>query len=148
MVSTRFQPWNEMLSEMHRLQGEMNRLFGRFGNGASSRGEASFPALNIWEENDSLFVEAELPGMELSDLEIYVNSGNVLTIKGERHAPSTPQGTWHRQERGYGKFHRVMELPLPVDADRVMAHFKHGILRIELPKQEEVKPRRIEVRAE
>jgi HSP20 family protein len=148
MVSTRFQPWNEVWSEMNRLQGEMNRLFGRLGNGNTSRSSVGFPALNLWEEQDSLFVEAELPGMELSDIEIYVNAGNVLTIKGERRPPQPDQGTWHRQERGYGMFHRMFELPAPVDADRVMAHFKHGILRIELPKCEEAKPRRIEVKAD
>lgn len=73
-----------------------------------------------------------MPGMELSDLEIYVNAGNVLTIKGERRMPQCGQGTWHRQERGHGMFHRVFELPLPVDADCAMAHFKlekSGMLR-------------------
>lgn len=145
MFSTRWQPWNEVVSEMNRLQGEMNRLFGRVGNGARP---SVYPALNVWEDDEKLYVEAELPGMELGDLEIYVNAGNLLTIQGQRKEPPVEQGTWHRRERGYGKFSRVFELPTDVQPDKVEAHFRHGVLMITLPKREEVKPRRIEVKAE
>lgn len=145
MFSTRWQPWNEVMSEMNRLQGEMNRLFGRAGNGVRP---TSFPALNVWEDDDKLYVEAELPGMELKDLEIFVNAGKLLTIQGERKEPAIERGAWHRQERGYGKFSRVFELPFDVEAEQVEAHFRHGVLMVVLPKREEVKPRRIEVKGE
>lgn len=145
MFATRWQPWNEVVSEMNRLQNEMNRLFGRVGNGARP---GAYPALNVWEDDEKLYVEAELPGMELSDLEIYVNSGNLLTIQGQRKEPETAPGTWHRRERGYGKFSRVFELPAEVQPDKVEAHFRHGVLMVVLPKREEVKPRRIEVKVE
>lgn len=145
MFSTRWQPWNEVVSEMNRLQNEMNRVFGRVGNGARPN---VYPALNVWEDDEKLYVEAELPGMELSDLEIYVNSGNLLTIQGQRKEPETAKGTWHRRERGYGKFSRVFELPTEVQPDKVEAHFRHGVLMVVLPKREEVKPRRIEVKVE
>lgn len=149
MLATRWNPLEEMQSEMNRLRGEMDRLFGRLG-GSSRRmfSPTGYPAVNIWEDDDHLYVEAELPGMELSDLEIYVNRGNVLTLSGERKEPSQENGTWHRRERGFGKFSRLIELPNPVDADRVEAHFKQGVLTIRLPKEEHAKPRRIEVKAE
>ncbi len=145
MFTTRFQPWTDVVGEMNRLHNEMNRLFGRFGNGMRP---TAYPSLNVWEDDDKLYVEAELPGMELDDLEIYVNGGNLLTIKGERKQPQIEKATWHRQERGYGKFSRVFELPFDVEADQVEAHLRHGVLMIVLPKREEMKPRRIEVKGE
>lgn len=149
MVSNRWNPWAEMQSEMARLQGDMNRLFGRYGapNGRSFT-PSSYPALNIWEDDEQLFVEAELPGMDLNDLQIYVNSGNQLSISGERKPPVDSEGNWHRKERGYGKFARVVELPNHVDADRVQGNFKDGVLTISLHKQEASKPRKIEVKGE
>lgn len=107
---------------------------------------ASYPPLNLREDESNLYVEAEFPGFNLDDLEMYVTGGNQLSIKGERKQPELEQGTWHRQERGYGSFSRLMELPGPVDGDRVSAEFRHGVLTITLPKKEEAKPRRIEVK--
>jgi HSP20 family protein len=143
---TRWQPWHELWSEMNRLQHEMNRVFGRYGDDAPSVA-TSYPPVNVWEDEDKLLVETELPGMNLQDLEIFV-SGNQLTIKGERKSPTFENATWHRRERGYGTFSRVYELPEPVDADHVQAQFHNGVLRLELPKQEDAKPRRITVKAE
>ena len=76
---------------------------------------------------------------------MYVTGENQLSIKGERRPPELKDGTWHRQERGYGSFSRLMELPGAVDCDKVSAEFKNGVLTITLPKKEEAKPRRIEV---
>lgn len=151
MAMTRWNPWSEMQSEMNRLQSEMNRLFGRY---AASNGRTfapstgSYPLLNVWEDDDHLFVEAELPGMALDDLEMFVNAGNQLSLKGERTPPSDKQGMWHRRERGYGSFARTIELPSAVDAEQVRANFKNGVLTVTLPKQELSKPRKIEVKAE
>ncbi len=142
MLANRWEPW----TEMNRLSREMDRLFGR-GNGMGSPlGARMYPALNVWEDNDNLYAEAELPGFKLDDLEIYV-TGNQLTITGERRSPEHQGGTWHRQERGYGKFSRMIEVPCDVDCENVSAEFKHGVLQITLPKSEAVKPRRIEVKS-
>jgi len=86
--------------------------------------------------------------MELGDLEIYVTGGNQLTIKGERKQPKFENATWHRQERGFGEFARVLTLPFPVNADKVQAEFSHGVLKITMPKSEEAKPRKIKVKGE
>ena len=148
MLSTRWQPWLEVQSEMNRLRDEMDRVFGRWTNRrVPFLGQAVFPLLNVWEDDNHYFVEAELPGMQMEDLEIFVN-GSQLTIKGERKEPSGEPGTWHRRERGYGKFARIFELPHVVDAEQVNAELKHGVLTVKLPKQPESRPRRIEVRCD
>jgi HSP20 family protein len=138
-----------MWPELNRLQGELERVFGRTGLGELVKSSAgSYPALNVWEDNDSLFVEAELPGFDLNDLEIFVDGENHLSIKGERQKPELEDAAWHRRERGYGSFSRSVELPSDVDADKVTANLKAGVLTITLPKKEEVKPRRVEVKAD
>lgn len=147
MLATRWQPMSSMWTEMNRLQEEMDRLFGRLGwNGPRRFAQLAYPALNMWEDDNNLYVEAELPGFELSDIEITVTGDNQLSLRGERKQPELENATWHRQERGYGSFSRVIELPQHVDADKVSAEFKHGVLTVTLPKREEVKPRRIEVK--
>lgn len=149
MNLTRWSPLLEMQSEMNRLRNEMDRLFGRFdGAGGRVLAQSEYPPVNLWEDDERVFVEAELPGMKLDDLEIFVTSGNQLTISGERKEPAGNGAAWHRRERGYGRFTRVIELPGAVDEDKVEAQFKLGVLTITLPKREEAKPRRITVKAE
>lgn len=144
MLETRWEP----VSEINRLRDEMNRLFGRYDASPTRRfGAAAFPPVNVWEDESSLFVDAELPGFELADLEIYVTGGDRLSINGQRKQPELPEGAWRRQERGFGRFGRVIELPARVDSDKVTAEFKHGVLTMTLPKSEECKPRRIQVKA-
>ncbi len=144
---TRWQPLGDVRAEMNRLNDEMNRLFGRYTNGAREFSTGGYPPLNLWEDENNLYVEAELPGFNLDNLEMYVTGENQLSIKGERKQPELEAGMWHRQERGYGAFSRLMELPGAVDSDQVSAEFKNGVLTIKLPKKEEAKPRRIEVKA-
>jgi HSP20 family protein len=108
----------------------------------------SYPAVNLWEDNDNIYVEAELPGMQLGNMEIYVNEGNLLTIQGNRQPEQIPNGLWHRQERGFGQFSRALPLPAAVNSDKVEAHFDQGILSIKLPKAEYAKPKRIAVKGE
>lgn len=141
MLSTRWQP----AADMNRLRDEMERVFSRFG-GDHPRANV-FPPLNMWEDDDQLFVEAELPGFELDDLEIYVTGGNQLSISGERKQVENEGGAWHRQERSFGKFRRTFELPSEVNSEDVSATLKHGVLTLKMPKREEVKPRRIDVKA-
>ena len=149
MTLTRWNPFWEVQSEMNRLRNEMDRVFGRSnGNGRQLLAPTEYPALNLWEDDEQLYVEAELPGMNLEDLSIFVTGGSQLTISGERKEPATEGISWHRRERGYGKFTRVIELPVPVDEDRVEAYFKLGVLTIKLPKHAGAKPRRITVSAE
>ena len=149
MALTRWNPLWDVQTEMNRLRTEMDRVFGRLGSGSSQLlSPTEYPALNVWEDDGHLYVEAELPGLNMDDLQIFVSNGNQLTISGERKEPASEGISWHRRERGYGRFTRVIELPSLVDEEHVEAHFKLGVLTIKLPKREEAKPRRITVKAE
>lgn len=146
MLSTRWQPLRELQTEMNRWQDEMQRVMGRTPDGGNFT--TAYPALDLWEDEGQLYVEAELPGLNLEDLEIYVNRKRQLILRGERKRPEAQAGTWHRQERGYGKFARSLTLPLNVDPDRVEARFNQGVLTITLPKEEDALPRKIEVKTD
>ena len=144
MLWTRFNPsGSSTWEQVQRMQDEMNRLFNRWGGD----GEVGFPPVNIREEEESLHVEAQLPGMNLEDMEIFVTGNNQLTIKGERKAMIPNKGRPHRQERPFGKFVRTLTLPFPVDDTKVEARLENGILRIRLPKHEAARPRKIPVKA-
>ena len=147
MLTTRREGLAYPRSEVQRIRDEMSRLVEAFGRRWPALA-ASYPALNVRQDDNNIFVEAELPGMDLSDLEIYVSGGNQLTIKGERKPVQIEKAVWHRQERGFGKFTRVLTLPVPVDTDKVQARLANGILTITLPKSEEAKPKKIAVKAE
>jgi HSP20 family protein len=150
MRLSRWQSFNPVWNQLHHLQSEMNNLFDRWGtdSGRFLGLGVSFPAVNVWEDQDAVQVEAELPGLDLKDLEIYVTGANQLTIKGERKRQKPEQGVWHREERGFGAFTRTLTLPFPVNADKVEARFDNGVLRVTLPKHESSKPRKIPVKSE
>ena len=132
--------------DLNRLHNEMERLFGQRPGSALARVPA-YPAVNMWEDDDNLYVESEVPGMELEDFEIFVNDDNQLTLQGERKQPDGSTGTRHREERKYGRFSRVIQLPVTVNGDATAASYKAGVLLLTLPKKEESKPRRIAVAA-
>lgn len=149
MLLTRWNPMEgSWLRQMHSLHDEMNRLFSRRNDiGNVSMDVAMFPPLNVWEDNDAFHVEAELPGVTMKELEIYVTGQNQLTVKGERTAQGPDKAVQHRQERHVGKFVRSLTLPSPVDQNKVDARLENGVLKIALPKHEGAKPRKIEVKA-
>jgi len=106
---------------------------------------AWIPPVDIEEDNEKLVLTAELPGFKEDQIDIQVEGG-VLTIRGERTFDDKQDGkNFHRVERSYGQFVRSFTLPNNVDRDNVKASFKDGLLRIELPKREEAKPRQIKV---
>jgi HSP20 family protein len=135
---------NPVWRSLNEMQHEMNCLFDRWGNHAY--GLVETPALNLWEENDALYLEAELPGLALEDLEIFVTGHNQLTLKGERKPPTVEKGVQHRQERGFGKFTRSLTLPFAVDENNVEARFENGVLKVRLPKHEQAMPRKITIK--
>jgi HSP20 family protein len=130
--------------EMDRLQREMNRLFeGMLPERV--RSAPSYPAMNIWTNEDGAMLTAEIPGVHPDDIDISV-IGETLTLTGERKAPEVNEGVrFHRQERGYGKFSRSIELPFRVNTEKVRASFDQGVLHISLPRLPEDKPRKISV---
>ena len=128
---------------------EMDRLFTDFGiagPGSASHGGESFPAVNIWEDQESIYVEAECPGLKMTDLDLSV-VGNELAIRGERKPRENGDTAYHRRERACGPFTRFVTLPVAVETQDVEAVLRDGVLTITLPKAAEAKPRRIEVKA-
>jgi HSP20 family protein len=141
------------LVPLAQLRDEMDRLVSDFfGTSAAAPARRawrtqSFPALNVWEEGDVIYAEAEVPGLKQEDLEISV-VGTDLTIHGRRGGEPREGVSYHRQERGAGEFNRVLRLPDEVDATKVEATLTDGVLLIKLPKAESAKPRKIKVKTE
>jgi len=133
---------------LFRLQDDMNRLFESFFEDApATRGYSSaYPAINAWEDGDAAHVEAELPGMTMNDIEVYV-TGNEVTIKGKRAIGGEKQDAaqWHRRERASGEFSRSLTRPWEIDADKVEARLTDGVLSVTLPKCEHCKPKKVKV---
>ena len=131
------------MAQMNRLRDEWDRMFGvESQSGAQA---VAYPPVSIWEDDNGFYVEAELPGLSMDDLEIYINEGDELSIKGVRKLPEI-EGTWRRQERGHGEFSRRFKLSDAVDVQKVAAELKDGVLTITLPKSEAVKPRKVEIK--
>jgi HSP20 family protein len=143
MQVSRWQPFS--WSPLGEFQEEMMLVRERIAAGNHLALASSYPPLNIWGDSDTVYAEAELPGMQLDHLEIYVTEENQLTIQGERRKLELDQGVWYGQERGFGQFSRTIMLPVKVDADKVEARFEHGVLFVTLPRSEAGKPRRISV---
>lgn len=104
------------------------------------------PAVDVTESEKELVVSADLPGIDPQQVEITVQE-NILTLSGERKAESESKDeSYHRVERAYGSFTRSFVLPSTVDETKVSAEYKDGVLRVHLPKREEAKPRKIDVK--
>ena len=130
--------------EMDRMRREMNHLF-RAVSGAAMSTPEGYPAVNLWLDGDNVILTAELPGVSSDDLDISIE-GNTLTLAGERKAEELPDdATYHRHERGFGKFTRVVKLPYQIDPDHVEAKLLEGVLTIALERAEADKPRKIKV---
>jgi len=130
------------------LRDEMNRLFDVPITGNLARQAQLFsgwtPALDVYQNNDNVIAVVELPGMRKEDIDISLHDG-MLTIAGERQSSSSEGENAERTERFSGKFRRSITLPTRVDADKVSASYKDGILTVTLPKSEEAKPKKVEV---
>jgi HSP20 family protein len=145
---TRWQPLQSVFRDLSQWQNQMESLLGTDLLTRAPGFVPTVPTLNVYEDEHSLYVEAELPGMELDQIDVTVTGGNELTIKGERHLPSVEKGVWHRQERQAGQFERTITLPTAIDTDKVEAKLVHGVLTVTLPKSEAAKPRKIAVKAD
>jgi HSP20 family protein len=134
------------------LRDEMDRMFSNLAAHPTVAGATrfvtgrAFPPVNVWEDNDNVYAESELPGVRSEDLDISV-VGNELTIKGRRAEPSEPQATYHRRERGAGAFARTLPVPGEINADSVQASLRDGVLLVTMPKAESAKPRKVQVKA-
>ena len=132
-------------SPTNQLRSELDQFFVNFLGNPGLNGLDVFPPVNVWEENDNLHVEAELPGVGKDNLDITVVE-NELILKGQRSdSEEGDSRTYHRRERPMGSFTRVIRLPFDVDANGVKASFSDGVLLISLPKAEAAKPRKVQI---
>ena len=147
MAITRWEPFREMA----RMQDELNRLFDDRvwrPRGQEELSTGFLPAVDVYEDQEALTVTAELPGVDPKDVDVRVENG-LLTLKGERKLEKEEKkDNYLRIERSYGAFMRSFTLPNSVDVDKVKADFKHGVLRLSLPKREESKPKAIKVKVD
>jgi HSP20 family protein len=131
------------------LQNQLNRLFEPFARFAVAGEEdlvtgAWAPAVDVAETQEKILVRAEVPGMRQEDIQIEFENG-ILTLRGERKLEKMEGVTWHRVERIYGNFSRTFTLPRTVDAEKISATYRDGILEVEVPKKEEAKPKQIRI---
>ena len=143
----RWEPYRDIAT----LQDRLNRALGS-GLGRSDRNDemnlaAWAPPVDITEEKDRIVITAELPGFQENQIEIQSENG-MLTLRGERKFENEHDGkSYHRVERSYGQFVRTFSLPNNVDREKIKADFSNGLLRVELPKREDAKPRTIKITA-
>ncbi|MBU6453881.1 MAG: Hsp20/alpha crystallin family protein [Cyanobacteria bacterium REEB67] len=130
-------------AQMRVLQDRLSRLV----NNAKDVRRNEYPPINVWASDKSVVITAEIPGVELDDIDLQV-CNQIVTLKAKRTqevVDETP--TVHRRERGYGEFTRSLELPYAIDADNVDASFTNGVLRVEFARAAVDLPKRIAVQA-
>jgi HSP20 family protein len=146
MAITRWDPFRDVLA----LQNRMNSLFQDFNRG-QGEGEAAFttaafvPPVDVYEDEHKIVLKLEVPGMKENELDIQLEN-NLLTVKGERKfEKEEKEENFHRIERRYGSFYRSFTIPNTVNPEGVKANYDAGILRVELEKRAEAKPKQIRV---
>jgi HSP20 family protein len=135
------------INAVERMARQMDRLSDAFLGRPGARWPSSglFPVLNLTEDHDNYYVRSQLPGVKADKLELQLN-GRKLTLTGERyHGPADGHVNYHRRERLGGEFARVIELPGEVDANRVDAEMRAGLLTVKIAKAEDAKPKQIAV---
>ncbi|MFH1138489.1 MAG: Hsp20/alpha crystallin family protein [Pseudomonadota bacterium] len=136
-------PWREI----ERLRNQLEGVFDTLSQGVDAirHGAGVFPLVNLFEDDQNLYLTAETPGLTVSDLKLSLQ-GDSLTLRGEVKPPeSNREVNYHRREREAGFFRRVINLPEKTAPDKVTASLKNGVLTIVLPKTEEAKVRRIDI---
>jgi len=138
------------MREMMTLPYRMNRFFGdsffRAGfNDNDLELSTWHPMVDIYDDNDSIVIKAELPGIDKKDITIDLKDG-VLTLKGERNVENEEkEDNYYRRERSFGKFERAFTLPTGLDPEKIKADYRDGVLKIEIPKPEKEKPKQITI---
>ena len=146
MALVRYNPWTTLPT----LQDRINRLFEDAFPAAEGREDVGLfewrPMVDTYEKDDAIMIKAELPGVKKDDISIDVNNG-VLSIKGEcSHEDDVNEENYYRRERFYGKFQRAFTLPDNADPDKIEAGFKDGVLEVKVPKTEQSKGKKIEIK--
>lgn len=148
MGIVRWQPFRDLVS----LQDRMNQMFEesartlpRGGSEEDWVGGSWAPAVDIYEQDGNIVLKAEIPGVDPKKVDIRLEN-NILTLRGERlFEGEVKRDQYHRVERSYGVFSRAFTLPSVVDQEKIKAEYKDGVLKLNLPKREEAKPKQITI---
>jgi HSP20 family protein len=145
MPIVRWEPFRDLVTTQDRLNRLFNETMGRFFGDEGVRAGAWVPAVDIYETDQNIVLKAELPGVDPKDVEATVHEG-ALYLKGERkYEKEVKEENYHHVERAYGSFARSFSLPASVDAEKVVAEFKDGVLTLTMPKKEEAKAKKIKI---
>ena len=146
MNLVRWSPLKEMAAMQHRLNRAFNEPFFRSsGEDGEFNMGSWYPAVDMFDDDDKIVIKAELPGMDKKDISVDIEN-RVLTLSGERNYDNeVKEENYYRRERACGKFKRAFNLPADVDSDQIKADFRDGVLKVEIPKPEEQKPKQITV---
>lgn len=137
----RWDPFKELLS----LRDEFDRIFKEYFIRPENVDEGWFPMADMKEDSENVVVNVEVPGIKKEDIKVTIR-GNQLVVTGERKFEKEKKDeTYHRIERSYGKFQRIITIPVEVDQSKIKATYENGILSITLPKTEKEKPKEIEI---
>ncbi len=137
--------------ELERMRNHMESIYSSLAQGVGQFRKnytGVFPLVNLSEDDENLFLSAELPGAVPELLDVSVK-GDTLTLRGEvRNVEAAQEVNYHRREREGGKFRRSLDLPVKVEVDKISASFKNGLLNVVLPKAAEAKAHQISIKAE
>lgn len=140
--------WSNQPGDIRNVQAQLNRLFepfARFAVGDEDLVSGTWvPAVDVAETQETIVVRAEVPGMKQEQIHIEYENG-LLTLRGERELQKSEGLTWHRVERAYGSFSRSFTLPRTIDAERISASYRDGVLEITVPKRAETKAKQIRI---
>jgi len=143
MAIVRWKPFGDLVDWTNDVDDRIRKFLGEESESESSSIWA--PRVDIKENENSLVVHAEVPGMEKSDFNVTMKEG-VLSISGEKKMEEKQEGeNWHRIERVFGRFQRSFYIPTEVDESKIKANYKDGVLSVTLPKKEEAKKKEIPI---
>ena len=146
MNLVRWNPFREMTTMHNRIDRMFNHPYWLTSRVDDETGMGMWnPAVDLFEKDDHFVIKAELPGVDKKDITIDLKD-RVLTLSGERsYENEVKEENYYRRERSYGKFQRAFTLPADVDSDKIKAEFKDGLLQIEVPKPEQLKPKQVTI---
>lgn len=154
MAILRYPNWlwpdfSSAMEDFEKARRQMERFLSSFTESGAAAPVVSgvFPPIVVRENDDKIIIEAEIPGIKADDIDISVN-GKTLTLTGERKPEEAQNVSFHRRERKWGSFRKAVTLPDNVNTDGIQAECKNGVLRIVLPKAEQAKPKKIEIKSE
>jgi HSP20 family protein len=142
MTLEKWEPFRDLMAMQDRMTRLIDETFSHFGKEDVVRGTWS-PAVDILERENEIVLKVDLPEVTQDEIDIRVE-GNTLTLQGERRfAKDTPEENYIQIERPYGTFRRTFNLPRVIDQERIKASYKDGVLRIVLPRKQEIQPKQI-----